>query len=412
MWCKKEDMKRRIIIGASAAGIGALNAFIRQKIDLDVLLISAERNLPYNKCLLADYLSGIKTNEQLSIMRDEYRHHTGVRLCLGTTVSAIEIGKQCVVLEGGELVPYDQLLIATGAAPWWPSIKGLGSLGGVVSFHTKQDVDWLVHRAIKGTIRKAVVVGAGLSGLECADALNSRGVKVAVIDRAPQVLPRHLLPEASAVITACMERLGVSWHPLREVNELIGKDGVVVGVLLDDGTVIKADCVVITTGVQPLSQLAVDAGIVSNHNGIVVDQFMHTSAANVYAAGDVVVVKEAVTGALVNSSTWPDAMMQGLIAANSMMGIEQRPYPGAFPLLSTAFFGLKCAVYGPFSSMSTLVSSIKHYAQSGENGEYRAYLIENDRLVGFVLLGDTKIVGALRKGILTGASAASLPLWD
>ncbi len=442
--------KTYLIIGASAAGISAVNKIRQLDPDATIVCISDEAEFPYNKCFLADYLAGSKTQEQLAIFTPELVRQKNVQLLLGKKVSQLHCAEKQIELTDGQRISYDVLLIATGTSPIKPNIPGIDAQG-VFNFHglghatsllqfVKQltvrgesfdpafakasagEAGWAFTPELSRGVRtggiepgpqlelqrklgktiipyktlNAVIIGAGLSGLECADALTAQGVKVTVVERAEQILPRLVDTQGAAFIENAMRNLGVVCLTQHMVTEIIIKEQRVAGVTLANGTVIPADVVVCALGARPNTAFTAEAGIKMQDAWIQVDVFMQTSIPGIFAAGDVVVVKDQISGNLVPSCTWSDAMHQGLIAAHNMVG-QPRAHPGVTVITSSAFFGVKFASCGPISNQHEL-----EVAHKTTESEYKMLLTKDAVLKGFLIIAPALSLGNYRKAVLTG----------
>jgi NAD(P)H-nitrite reductase large subunit len=204
--------------------------------------------------------------------------------------------------------------------------------------------------------------------------------------------------QAADVIQKCIAASGVQVYTGRTVQEIISQGGRPREVLLDDGTLLRADLVVVAAGIQPNIELAQSLGAELHQlQGIMVDNTMRTSIPGIFAAGDVVVVRDHITGQLVPSRTWPDAMLQGITAAHGMAGLE-KTYPGVATIISSSFFGIKFARLGLIQVSDTNQGTVVE--RRGE-GFYHLFVIKEGLLKGFLLVGDTSCAGALRMAILT-----------
>ncbi len=276
-----------------------------------------------------------------------------------------------------------------------PPIKGIGQYAQVFTFHNLNSAEKII--AAIPAIGSAVIIGAGLSGLECADALMSKGLRVAVVEKNSRVL-KNLIPESgSAVIEQAFHNKGGLLYCNQEVAALVGDEQRLTGVKLASGVILHADMVVIAVGVRGNTALAVQAGIAVTPEGIVVNEYMQTSLPGIYAGGDCVRVKDQLTGIYMQSCTWPDAMQQGMVAAHNMAG-STKPYPGAAVIVSSAFFGIKFASCGPLNA------SAQDYEVADVFGVdfHHSYLIGQGMLKGFSLVGNVGNVGALKRALLTG----------
>lgn len=388
--------KTHLIIGASAAGIAAAQKLRMLDATSDIICISDEVELPYNKCHLADFVAGIKAEQQLSTLTAENAHKKNITLMLATRVTTIVPAQKIVLLADGKTLSYDTLLIATGSRAIMPPIDGI-TKKGVFPFHSLHDIHALNQWIAAQGVRHVVVIGGGLTGLESADACAARGLTVTVVEQQSQVLSAFITPDAAAYIHEQIVRSGAQLVLNQRVAAIEGTNRVT-AVRLADGSQIPADLVIVAAGVRGNSELALSAGIACTPEGIEISPFMQTSQAHIFAAGDVCVVKDLLTGALVPSRTWPDAMFQGMMAAHAMAG-DPRPYPGMSVVISSHFFDIKFASCGPvLNPPADCITTVR----SG-NDFYHQYAMNNGYLKGFLLVGDTGRLAKLRQALMQQA---------
>ncbi len=392
-----------LIIGNSAAGISALNKLWQLDPAGSVLCISDEQERPYNKCFLADYLSGEKKEGQIFTKI----FHPNVDFLFEKKVIAIDRERKTVKLSDNSEVQYGKLLLATGSSPFIPPIAGMDAVG-VFTFHTLCDTNQILSYIKQSDFSHVTIIGAGLSGLEAADALCSQNLDVTVIERSAHVLSNQIEKEAASFIQERMQQQGISFMPNQEVTEILSSHGKVNGVMLSNGLYIPTHTVICATGLKPNSELAQSADIRLIGNSVWVDKYMRTSDEHIYAAGDVVVVKDQLTHELVRSSTWPDAMHQGLIAAHAMSD-NAKAYPGVVTVISSAFFGVKFAACGYLPQFHkgegyTIVSC------KGNADEYCKMFIKDGVPAGFIMMGTTlPQLGTLRRSVLLKQPYATRP---
>lgn len=392
-----------VIIGNSAAGIAAMRMLRKLDPEGQIICFSKEAELPYNTCFLADALSGEKTYDQVAMLTKEMIEQLRIDMHLGVTVVDVVSDKQKVMLSDGRAVAYDYLLIATGSRPYIPPIKGLAAHERICTFATLYDTQKLDAMIKEKHIKHAVVLGAGLSGLEVADSLHARGVSVTVIERADQVLARHVNTKGAACIMQQMAAQGITCLVQTAVQEVDVSHANQIVVTLEDGRIITTDLLVCATGARQNIELAQSAGAMCDAFGVQVNAHMQTSVPHVYAAGDIIGMCDTITGTTMASCTWPDAMQQGMHAAYAMAG-QPRLYAGGPVIVSSAFFGVKFSSCGP---MHDVPEAYEIHERTGEQF-YHRYIVHNDQLKGFLLVGNTQRFALLKRALLTGQSASSL----
>lgn len=385
--------KNFLIIGASAAGLGAAVKLRDLNKTINITCITAEQEMPYNRCLLADFLAGSKTAEQVATKPQEYFDTNNITLLRGTKVTRIEPTLNRITLESGNHLDYDYLFIGTGRTSPRLPIPG-NKLENVFSFYDLQDTKALAACIKQINPKRATVIGAGLSGLECADALTEYNLQIDVIERGNQVLGQQIDQEGSNLLQSLMAKFNVTLHNNCTVEKITG-DTAVTGVTLSTGHELPSDLVIFATGGTLSTPLARDAGITCTESGILTNEFMQTSIPNIFAGGDVCLVRDQLSGELIQSCLWTDAILQGMAAAHGMLGTPKK-YAGALIVTSSNIFGIKFVTCGPVNNPpENYVSHIKRTHDS-----YHKFVTLDGKLKGFVMIGNVDNVGSLRKKLL------------
>ena len=388
-------VKKYVIIGTSAAGIAAARTLRNLDKEANIICYSDEPEQPYNKCFLADYVHQQKTEQEVLTLTVEQAAALNIDLRLGMRVIQIVSDNKTLMLSDGNQETYDALLIATGTSPIMPSIQGVAQYTNVFAFHSLRDANLLNDFIIKKQPQRAVVIGAGLSGLEVADALCARNVQVTMIESGPQLLARHVPPAGADVIERMMISHGVRIYKNLKVAEISGLDQTAQAVMLSDGTVLLTDLIVFAVGLKQNIELAKDIQLQMSLEGILVDEYLRTSQPDIYAAGDVIAVQDQLSGRMLASCTWPDAMQQGMHAAHAIAG-KPKAYPGASIVTTSAFFGLKLFNCGPCSEST---QGYEVFERSGDDW-YHRYVVSQGLLKGFCLVGNTQQYHKLRRALL------------
>ncbi|MDH5483129.1 MAG: FAD-dependent oxidoreductase [Candidatus Bathyarchaeota archaeon] len=286
---KEEKMPKRIvIIGAHAAGIDAASAARKTDRTAEITLITDEKRFGYSRCGLPFVLGGhIPNFNDLIVFPPAYFQMMKLNLKTETKVTKINTGNKTVetVDKAGQTegIPYDSLIMATGASSFTPPIKGREKQG-LHSLRTLEDGE-KIDQAIKSGAKTAVVMGAGLIGLETAVALQERGLKVTVVELLPQILPAMLDADMANIIQEMLQTKGIDVLTGKGVEEFLGTDrvtGIIAG-----GQQINADLFVSAFGVRANTQLAIDAGVMLGETKIIkTNARMETSIKDIYAVGD------------------------------------------------------------------------------------------------------------------------------
>lgn len=307
--------ERIVIVGGGAAGFAAAERLRREGYAGSLALLSADDAAPYDRPNLSkDYLAGTAPEEWIPLRPDTFYAENAIELRLGATVEGIEPAARRVRLAGGEEIPFDRLLLATGAEPVRPPIPGAGG-PQVHTLRSLRDSRSLIGAA--AAARHAVLIGAGFIGLEVAAAFRARGLAVHVVAPERRPLERVLGPQLGDLVRRLHEEQGVVFH-LEEEVAAIEPDRVRLG----SGASLAADLVVLGTGVRPRTELAERAGLALDR-GILVDEHLETSAAGIFAAGDVARWPDPHSGERIRIEHWVVAQRQGQTAALNMLAPGQ-----------------------------------------------------------------------------------------
>ena len=305
-----------VIVGASLAGAKAAETLRAEGFDGHVVLIGEETERPYERPMLSkEYLRGDKPAAKLYVHDEGFYADNDIQLLTGTRVASCDPAAHEVTLEDGSRMPYSQLLLSTGASPRRLQLPGT-DLPGVRYLRQMGDSDAL--RAAILAAGRVVVIGAGWIGSEVAASARQLGTEVAIV--APDAVPlaRVLGPEIGRVYRDLHAEHGVDLHLSTQIDAIVGTVAAQ-GVRTTDGSVIEGDLVVVGVGASPRDELAREAGL-TVENGIVVDEFLRTSAADVFAAGDVAATWNPMYNKRIRMEHWANALNQGQTAARNMLG--------------------------------------------------------------------------------------------
>lgn len=315
-----------VIIGGGLAGAKAAQTLREEGFAGRVIIIGDEHEHPYERPPLSKgYLIGKAAKDSVYVHEPSWYISHRVELHLGQQAVHIDRAEREVRLGDGTRVPYDALLLATGAEPHRLPIPGARGLAGVHHLRRLAHADHLRAVLTDRTRERdpLVVAGAGWIGLEVAAAARELGAPVVVVEPEPTPLHRVLGPELGEVFTGLHREHGVEFRFGRRLSDITGRDGQVAGVVTDDGEQIPARAVLAAIGVRPRTALAEAAGLelAEDTGGVVVDAALRTSDPHIYAAGDVAAFPAPGTGRL-RVEHWANALNSGPAAARAMLGRE------------------------------------------------------------------------------------------
>jgi NADPH-dependent 2,4-dienoyl-CoA reductase/sulfur reductase-like enzyme len=360
---------RYVIIGNSAAGIGAVEGIRSVDLDGEITLIADEPHHTYSRPLISYLLLKKVDEEKMKYRADGFYAQRRATLLAPARAEKIEAGRVC--LSDGREVPYDKLLVATGSRAFVPPFEGLS---GGQTFMNLDDARQL--EASLGADKRVLIIGAGLIGLKCAEGIVKRVKQVTVADLAPRVLSSVLDEDSARLVQARLEANGIALRLGAVVEKFDGQAAVLRG-----GERIPYDILVLAVGVRPNTELL--QGVAEIDRGALIDERCQTSAANIYAAGDVAQAFDASSGQKKIMALLPNAYMQGECAGVNMAGGD-KTFDRAIPMNAVSFFGLHIITAGLYEG--------EVYEETGPERLKRLFYADN-RLKGYILVGDVEKAG-------------------
>lgn len=309
---------RFVIVGGGPAGLAAAETLRQSDFTGEIIILSNEEKLTYDRTLLSKVLATGDV-DKLLLRGQGFCDEFGIDFRTDSLVKKIDTAANQVVLSSGAEISYDKLLLATGGMPKKPIVPGI-DLKNVFTLRNSKDQE-----AIKQTVgegKNVVVIGASFIGYECAANLVSTfkdKINVNVVDFFSTPFERTLGKEVGGVLQSLAEENGVKFTLQKGMSKLIGEDGKVTGVELSDGTILTADVVIIGAGIQPSTQYVQDGITLEKDGSVSVDPFLRTTTQNVFAAGDIATYPYWVTGERVRVEHWNHATQQGEVAAYNML---------------------------------------------------------------------------------------------
>lgn len=308
--------RRVVIVGGGAAGFAAAEMLRREKFAGSIMMLSNDAAAPVDRPNLSkEYLAGNASEDWVPLRPESFYSENAIDLRLATEVTRIDPGSREIALSDGNIVQYDQLLLATGAEPVRLWIPGANQTN-VHSLRSLADCRAIIARA--QTSRRAVILGAGFIGLEVAAALRNRGIEVHVVAREKRPLERILGQEMGRFVQSLHEEHGVVFHLNETAVSIAGNQMALTG-----GDILNGDFIVAGIGVRPRIDLAAKAGITLDR-GVVVNPYLETSAKGVFAAGDIARWPDPHSGSSLRVEHWTVAERQGQTAALNMMGHREK----------------------------------------------------------------------------------------
>ena len=376
-----------VIIGNSAAGIACVEGIRSADAEGEITIISDEPFAAYGRPLISYYLLGATDRQRMLYRPADFYEKNKVRTLLGARAEKIDPAAQKIVLRGGEEIPYDRLLVATGSRPFEPPMEGIEGVKNKFNFMTLQDA--LSLEKVLSKRKNVLIIGAGLIGLKCLEGILERVKSVSVVDMAGRILPSILDDAGAAIVRRELEGKGAKFYLSDSVAKFEGNTA-----HLKSGKEISFDILVVAVGVRPNTELVKDAGGEVSR-GVVTDEKQQTSLKNVYAAGDCAESFDITSGARKVLALLPNAYRQGYTAGVNMAGGEAA-FADAMPLNAIGFFGSHVLTAGSYEGESFV---------QAEGDVYRKFFCKDGVLKGFILVNSPE-----RAGIYTSLIRNKTPL--
>ncbi|MDD2480517.1 MAG: FAD-dependent oxidoreductase [Lutispora sp.] len=374
--------KRLLIIGAGIAGLSAAKSAREAGKNWDIIILELENTNTYIRTRIPHYISGEANLKEMMPYNDEWYVKNNLNLIKGIEVISIDTNSKEVISSKGKFL-YDSLIIASGAQPFKPPIKGI-ELSNIISIRSIYDAD--VAKNLSSKANTCTIIGGGLLGLEIAWAISCLGCKVNIIEHNDRLLPKQTDNTASSLLFEALKKKGINVHLNAQTDEFIGKD-VVEGVKLKDGRVIETDFVILSTGVRantsPFNDVGLDIG-----KAIKVDEYMKTNIEDVYAAGDAAEFNGN------NYCIWPIAVTQGKIAGSNAAG-KQLEYEDMKPHTQLKIPGINLFTIGDiFCEDCTSLEELDK-----DKNRYQKFFLKDNRISGAIVFGDASLALTVKKAV-------------
>jgi NAD(P)H-nitrite reductase large subunit len=373
---------RLVIIGNGVAGVSTARFVVERDPSIEIAIYSDEDYAYYPRPRLIELVAGQVAPDKMALYADEWYTRRGIRVHLGQRVTRIEPDAHTLTLHDGSRVPYDQLVLATGASCVLPPIPGR-DLEGVFTLRSMRDA--LALRTKLQTAKQAVVLGGGLLGLDTSMGLRAHNIGVTVIELMPRLLPRQLDAEGAGLLQKLIEAQGVQVVTGEGCTMIEGQEHVE-RIRLKSGRTIETDLVLMSAGVRANLELAQEAGLACKR-GILVDEHVRTSAPDIYAVGDV---------AEFNQRLWaiiPAALAQARVAAAQITGATDVLYQDIVPSTTLKVTGIELSSMGEVNPEGGDFSEIRHMDAAA--GVYKKLVVRDGHVVGAIVLGDKASIRAI-----------------
>ena len=384
-----------VIIGNGPAAVSCIDGIRSVDNEGKITVISKEAHPAYFRPLISYYLEGKSKAENIGCRPAGYYDKNGCEVITGEAV-AIDKEAQTVTLKSGDVINYDKLCICTGSSPFVPPMKGMDTVDKKYTFFTIDD-SYEIEKAIDKNSR-VLIIGAGLIGLKCAEGLRDRVQSVTVCDLAPRVLSSILDDECAAIVQKHLEECGIAFSLGNTADSFEGGTA-----HMKDGSVIDFDALVLALGVRPNIGFFKEAGGECGR-AIIVDNSMQTSIENIYAAGDCVEQEDITFGAKRIMALLPNANLGGRTAGVNMAGGSVL-FDNAVPMNSIGFWGLHMMTAGTYANDG----GAKMIEGRGEK-IIKRFFIRDNKLIGFIIIGDVKSAGIYTNLIRTQADLNDLDI--
>jgi NAD(P)H-nitrite reductase large subunit len=387
-------MTKYVIVGASAAGIGAVEAIREKDPTGTITVISDEQCTYYSRPMISDFVSGKADVQKMKCRNDDFWKENNAEAKTGKKAVSLNLTEKTINLEDGEKIAYDKLLLATGGKPFVPKMEGQEK-DGVFTFTTIAEAQKLSAKIDSIQAKSAVVIGAGLIGISVTDALVKRGLKVTVVELQEKILSLLLDAKASDLVEEAIRKAGVNFALGQSVQKIVGRkenDAAVGGVILTKGDQIQCDIVIVAIGVIPRTELVIGTAVKTNR-GIVVDNYMQTNVPDVYASGDVAEAYDFILNQNRLLPLWPLAVLEGKIAGYNMTG-NKTAYEGGTNMSSLKYFGIPIVSIGNANPKEDPALEIL-VKQDAEHAVYKKLVLKDNVIVGMTMVNAIERAGIL-----------------
>lgn len=377
---------RVLVVGNGLAGTIASKTLRELDPEADIVVFAEEKYLYYPRPNLIEFLAGNIPIENLFAFSEGWFKEHKIIIRLGEPVKYLHPTSNQIELDNGKRESYDFLLLANGASSWMPPIEGTDK-DGVFCLRTLDDalgiLEWVEEHP------DVVIVGGGLLGLEIARAIRSRGASVNVVEFFPRLLPRQLDTQGASMLQSNIESMGIKVRLGVTTEKILGQNRVE-GLRFKSGEELKAQTAIVAAGVRPNIRLAADAGLETD-KGIIVDDTLRTSQADIYAAGDNVQHRDKIYGII------PAAFNQARDVAYNIAE-KERQYTGTVPSNTLKVVGVDLTSIGLAIPEEGKAEEFRKALE--KEGIYKKIVVQHGKLVGAIWMGTKQHINEINRLIL------------
>ncbi|MBC5639865.1 MULTISPECIES: NAD(P)/FAD-dependent oxidoreductase [Clostridia] len=368
-----------VVVGASAAGINAAKTLREINKDIEIILVSKDEYV-YSRCILHHFLDGRRDIEDLDFSPGEFFKKYDIKWMKGVEVTGIDTKEKKLKLDNGEDLPYEKVVLATGASSFLPPIENLRTANNVIGLRNLDDAIRIKEIAPK--VKNIIILGAGLVGVDAMAGLLDYDAKVTMIEMGDRILPLQLDHYAANVYIERLKEEGVDFRfNVRAEKVIVDENNNPVAIKLNTGEEVPGELIIACTGVRSNVGFLEGSGIECDKFGLIFNPKGETNVKEVYGAGDI-------SG---RNPIWPTAVKEGLIAANNMCNKD---------IYMEDFFGSKntmnfCGV--ATMSLGTVIKQDDTYEEAVEikGKDYKKIIHKNGTIYGAIVQGDLSYVGVL-----------------
>jgi nitrite reductase (NADH) large subunit len=392
-----------VVVGNGMVGHKFLDVMIQRGAAQNVRLVTfcEEPRLAYDRVNLSGYFSG-KSADDLSLVPIGFYEANRVEVYMGDRVASIDRANRRVISANGVCIDYDELVLATGSYPFVPPVDGKDALGTFV-YRTLDDLDAI--QAFAANVKRGVVVGGGLLGLECANALKNLGLETHIVEFAPRLMSVQLDELGAALLEEKIEALGIQVHTGKYTVEIVDVDGRVAKMYFADSTELETDMIVFSAGIRPRDELARACGLaLGERGGVQIDEQCRTSDAHIYAIGECAAYNNRTYGLVA-----PGYAMANVVADELTAATAPKRFTGADMSTKLKLMGVDVASFGDAFGNTTGAKDVSIY--DALTGTYKKLVISADgkKALGGILVGDASSYGVLLQMVQSGMTLPPHP---